>query len=329
MEKRKPISFVGTGSYLPDNILTNADLEKMVDTSNEWIISRSGIHERRIVNDGVATSDIAAQASLKALENAGMKPEELDLIIVATVTADHSFPSTACLIQDKIGAVNAAAFDLSAACSGFVYGVVTAFSYIWSGIYKNILVIGAETLSKITDWQDRSTCVLFGDAAGAVIIQPDDNGMEVLYHELGADGSGSHMLEVPAGGSRQPASEETVAMRQHYIKMKGNELYRWAVNTMKDLLVKAVEKSGITVDDIAYIIPHQVNIRIIDASLKRLGLSRDKVVINLDKYGNTSAASIPVALDELSRAGKIKKGDIVIFVAFGSGLTWSLCTVRW
>ncbi len=329
VEAKKTIKVIGTGSFLPDKVLTNSDLEKMVETSDEWIVTRSGIKERRLVGSNTSTSDIAAAAATSALKNANLTPDKLDLIIVATVTADYVFPSTACLVQDKIGAVNAAAFDISAACSGFLYGLITASSFLWSKVHQRVMVIGAETLSKITDWTDRSTCVLFGDGAGAVILELGNGGFEMLDYCMGADGSGSSLLEVPAGGSVCPASPETVENHMHFIKMKGNELYRWAVNKMKNLLDDAIERSGITVEDIAYIIPHQVNIRIIDAALKRLDLSRDKVIINLDKYGNTSAASIPIALDELSRSNGIKKGDVIIFVAFGSGLTWASCTVRW
>ncbi len=331
MEQISTIQVTGTGSFLPDSVLTNQDLEKMVDTSDEWIITRTGISERRIAKNGLTTSDMAAMAAQKALEKAGRKPEEIDVIIVATVTSDYMFPSTACLVQKKIGAVNAAAFDLSAACSGFLYALISGFAYINSGCYKNVLIIGAESLSKITDWTDRSTCVLFGDGAGAVVLEQNNisNATKVLYKCLGADGSGSYMLEVPAGGTAKPASAETVNNREHYIKMKGNELYKWAVNKMKDLVEESIVKSGISCEDIKYIIPHQVNIRIIEGALKRLNIPIEKVIINLDRYGNTSSASIPIALDELNRNGNLKKGDIIVLVAFGSGLTWAACTLKW
>lgn len=331
MERITKIQVTGTGSYLPSSVLTNHDLEKMVDTSDEWIISRTGISERRVAHNGLTTSDMAAMAAKNAIEKAGRKPEEIDVIIVATVTADYMFPSTACLVQNKIGAQNAAAFDLSAACSGFLYALIAGISFINSGCYKNVLIIGAESLSKITDWTDRSTCVLFGDGAGAVLLEADKyaNTTQVMYKCLGADGSGSYMLEVPAGGTAKPASTDTVKNREHFIKMRGNELYKWAVNKMKDLVEDAISKSGISADDVKYIIPHQVNIRIIEAALKRLNIPIDKVVINLDKYGNTSSASIPIAIDELNRAGKLKKDDIVVLVAFGSGLTWASCTLKW
>jgi len=331
VEQISTIQVTGTGSFLPDSVLTNQDLEKMVDTSDEWIITRTGISERRIAKNGLTTSDMAAMAAQKALEKAGRKPEEIDVIIVATVTSDYMFPSTACLVQKKIGAVNAAAFDLSAACSGFLYALISGFAYINSGCYKNVLIIGAESLSKITDWTDRSTCVLFGDGAGAVVLEQNNisNATKVLYKCLGADGSGSYMLEVPAGGTAKPASAETVNNREHYIKMKGNELYKWAVNKMKDLVEESIVKSGISCEDIKYIIPHQVNIRIIEGALKRLNIPIEKVIINLDRYGNTSSASIPIALDELNRNGNLKKGDIIVLVAFGSGLTWAACTLKW
>lgn len=329
MQEKRVIKVVGTGSFLPTKVLTNFDLEKMVDTSDEWIISRSGIRERRIAENGMTSSMMATNAAKQALNSANMRADELDLIIVATVTADHIFPSTACLVQRNIGAVNAAAYDISAACSGFLYGLSSAVSFLWSGLYKNVMIIGSETLSKITDWKDRATCVLFGDGAGAVIIRSAQAGSEILYQSIGADGTGAHMLELPAGGSAQPSTIDTVQNRLHFIKMKGNELYKWAVNKMKDLVEDAVKKSNISIDDISYIIPHQVNIRIIEGALKRLGIPIEKVVLNLDRYGNTSAASIPIALDELSRNGGLKKGDIIVLVAFGSGLTWASCTIKW
>ncbi|MDX9703072.1 MAG: beta-ketoacyl-ACP synthase III [Candidatus Auribacterota bacterium] len=329
MEKKSGIKIVGTGSFLPEKVLTNHDIEKIVDTSDEWIVTRSGISERRIIDDSMATSDMASIAAKRALDNAGLKPEDLDFIIVATVTADHYFPSTACLVQKNIGAVNAAACDVSAACSGFVYSLVTGIAFLNSKVGDRIMVIGAEALSRITDWEDRSTCVLFGDGAGALIIERCEKGSEVLYFSLGADGTGSDLLEIPAGGSRKPASMQTVENREHYIKMKGNELFKWAVKKMRDLVADAIKQSGLTKDSLTYVIPHQVNIRIIDAALKRLKVPIEKVVLNLDKYGNTSAASIPIALDELNREGKLKKGDNIIFVAFGSGLTWASCVMKW
>ncbi len=330
MGESNTIQFIGTGSYLPPKVLTNNDLEKMVDTSNEWIVTRSGIKERRITDENTATSDLAAKAAKNALDNASLKPEDIDLIIVATVTPDYPFPSTACMVQKKIGAVNAAAFDLSAACSGFLYALSVGASMLNCGGYKNIMVIGAEALSKITDWKDRSTCVLFGDGAGAVIIRSsDDSGSRILYSELGAEGEGEDLLKVPAGGSAMPASSETVKNRDHYIKMRGNELFKWAVKKMGCLVVDAVKESGLSPDDVKCIIPHQVNMRIITAAMRKTSIPVEKVILTLDKYGNTSAASIPIALDEANREGKLKKGDVVVFVAFGSGLTYASMVIRW
>jgi len=329
VEQKLGVKIIGTGSYLPPKVLTNKDLEIMVDTSDEWIVTRTGIHERRIVDKNTSTSDIAVKAAREALKNADVDAEEIDAIIVATVTSDYVFPSTACLIQDKIGAVNAAAFDISAACSGFLYSLTIGVAFLKLQNFKKVMIIGAETLSKIADWEDRATCVLFGDGAGAVIIEASDNGSEFLDIFLGAEGNGWDLLSIPAGGSRTPTSIDTVNNKGHYIKMKGNELYKWAVKTMKNLIADSIQRAGITYDDVKYIIPHQVNIRIIDAALKRLKMADDKVVINLDKYGNTSAASIPIALDHLNCAGKINKGDILIFVAFGSGLTLASTIIKW
>ena len=329
MDQKLGVKIIGTGSYLPPEILTNNDLEKMVDTSNDWIVTRTGIHERRITDENTSTADIATKAAQEALKKANIDPKELDVIIVATVTADYTFPSTACLIQNEIGAVNAAAFDISAACSGFLYALTIGVSLLHRNSLNKIMVIGAETLSKITDWEDRATCVLFGDGAGCMIIEGSEGGALILDQNLGADGTGWDLLTVPAGGSKKITSIDTVKNKEHYIKMKGNELYKWAVNKMKCLIADAVERVGISYDDVKYIIPHQVNIRIIDAALKRLKFPSDKVVIHLDKYGNTSAASIPIAIDELNRSGQLKKGDIIILVAFGSGLTWASTTIKW
>ncbi|MCB1195144.1 ketoacyl-ACP synthase III [bacterium] len=329
MKQFSSIKIAGTGSFLPDKIVTNADLEKIVDTSDEWIVTRSGIKERRIAENGVTTSYMSSKAALRAIDAAGLKPSDIQMIIVATVTPDHLFPATACLVQEAIGANNAAAFDLSAACSGFVSALSVGSSFIESGLYDNVLIIGADTLSKITDWQDRSTCVLFGDGAGATVLRRSDKGSRILYQTMGSDGSGSDLLVVPAGGSGMPASEETVKNRDHFIKMKGNELFKWAVKKMKDLISDAIEATNISVDDIKYIVSHQVNIRIISAALKRLEIPLEKVEINLDKYGNTSSASVPIALDELVRRNVIKKGDKVLMVAFGSGLTWATFLIEW
>jgi 3-oxoacyl-[acyl-carrier-protein] synthase III len=320
---------LGTGSFVPPNIITNEDLEKMVDTSDEWIVSRTGIKERRVVDKNVATSDIAAIAAQRAIKDAGIDAKDLDLIIVATVTPDMSFPSTACLLQDRLGAVNAAAFDLEAACSGFLYGIITAKQFIITGTYKNILVIGAECLSKIINWKDRNTCVLFGDGAGAAVLGRVEEGYGILSNCLGADGAGGQFLSLKAGGSRLPASVETVEQGLHYVSMKGNEVFKFAVKIMASAAEEAVNKAGLTADDIDYLVPHQANIRIIDAARKRLKLDENKVYVNLDRYGNMSSASIPVALDEAVHSGKIKKGHNIVMVGFGGGLTWGSCLMKW
>ncbi|WP_255813294.1 beta-ketoacyl-ACP synthase III [Acidaminobacter sp. JC074] len=319
--------FLGTGSCLPEKEVTNFDLEKIVDTNDEWIRTRTGISSRRIADDQTATSDLAYGASLKAMEAAGVTAEELDMIIVATITPDNSFPSTACTLQDKLGAVNASAFDVSAACSGFVYASTVAMQFVESGAAKNILVVGAETLSKILDFTDRNTCVLFGDGAGAAIIGPVESG-GIVAMELGAKGSGGKFLSQPAGGSRMPATKETVDNRLHYIKMDGSEVFKFAVRIMASSSQKVIEKAGWNMDELDYLVPHQANIRIINSAGKKLKLPADRVHVNLDKFGNTSAGSVPIALDEAVRSGKIKKGDKVVLVAFGGGLTWGALAVE-
>lgn len=323
------VKIIGTGSSLPDDIMTNFDLEKIVDTSDEWIKSRTGIRERRIAKDNEATSDFALKASKKALEMAGITAEDLDLIIVATITPDMGFPATACIVQEKLGASKAAAFDLEAACSGFLYATTVGEQFIKSGAYKYVLVIGAETMSKILDFKDRNTCVLFGDGAGAVVLSPSNDESGIKSFELGADGRGGKFLDMPAGGSRLPATEETVKDRLHYLRMDGSEVFKFAVRTMGTSSLNVIKKAGLTVDELDYLVPHQANIRIINSALKKLKLPIEKVKMNLDKYGNTSAASIPIALDEAVREGNIKKGDNVVLVGFGGGLTWGACLIKW
>ncbi len=320
--------FLGTGSCLPDNEVTNFDLEKIVDTNDEWIRTRTGISARRIADDQTATSDLAYGAALKAMEAAGITAEELDMIIVATITPDNSFPSTACTLQDKLGAANASAFDISAACSGFVYATTIAKQFVESGAAKNILVVGAETMSKILDFTDRNTCVLFGDGAGAAIIGPVENG-GIVAMELGAKGSGGKFLSQPAGGSRMPATQETIDKRLHYIQMDGSEVFKFAVRIMASSSINVIEKAGWAIEDLDYLVPHQANIRIINSAGKKLKLPMDRVHVNLDKYGNTSAGSVPIALDEAVRSGKIKRGDKVVLVAFGGGLTWGALAVEY
>lgn len=319
----------GTGSYLPERVLTNADLEKMVDTSDEWISTRTGIKERRIVNEDQAASDLAYEASKKAIQAAQVKPEELDMIIVATITPDMVFPATACVLQEKLGVKGIAAFDLEAACSGFLYGISIGSQFIATGMYNNILVVAAEALSKIIDWKDRSTCILFADGAGAVILKPSSDNSRIISSYLGADGTGADLVGVPAGGSRLPASQETVRDGQHYMKMKGNGLFKRAVKVMVQAIDISLEKSGLTYDEIDFFIPHQANIRIINAVARRIGIDKDKAYVNLDQCGNMSAASVAVALDQAVREGKIKKGDKVLLTCFGGGLTWASLVIEW
>lgn len=319
---------LGTGSAMPERVLTNADFEKMVDTSDEWIVSRTGIRERRIAEAGEATSDYATIACKRALERANIDPMDLDHVICATVTPDMMFPSTASIIQDRLGAKNAGAFDLSAACSGFLYGVSVASALVEAGRCKYVVVVAADLLSRITDYTDRSTCVLFGDGAGAVVIGavPEDRGF--LAFDLGSDGGGGKFLHQPAGGSRIPASHESVEAKQHFLKMEGQETFKFAVRAMGSSTEKVLDRAGLTKDDIDLLVPHQANIRIIDAAAKRFGVPEEKVVVTIHKYGNTSASSIPIALDEAVREGRAKQGDTIVMVGFGGGLTWGATAVR-
>jgi len=323
------VGIIGTGSYLPEQEMTNFDLEKIVDTSDEWIRTRTGIESRRIADENTATSDLAYKAAEKAMEAAGVTADQIDLIIVGTLTPDHIIPSTACIVQEKLGAKNAAAFDLEAACSGFVYGLTIAQQFITTGMYEHVLVIGAETMSKILDFEDRKTCVLFGDGAGAVVLGPVGENRGIMSMDLGADGSGGPALMVPAGGTRMPATAQSVLDRLHYLTMDGSEVFKFAVRTMPMTSQRAIEKAGLTVDDIDFLVPHQANTRIIKSALKRLKFPMEKVYINLERVGNMSAASIPVALDEAVRAGKIKENDNVVLVGFGAGLTWGSCVINW
>jgi 3-oxoacyl-[acyl-carrier-protein] synthase-3 len=326
-------SIIGTGSYMPEKVLTNDDLSKIVDTSDEWITTRTGIRERRIAAEGQATSDMAAEAARRALADAGVAPEEVNLIVVATVTPDMFFPSTACLVQKKIGASNAVCFDISAACSGFLYALQVARHFINTGNRTTALVIGAEKLSSLINWQDRNTCVLFGDGAGAVVIrraEGDENARgRVLSTVMGSDGNLADLLKVPGGGSACPITAENALSRPNTIHMEGRETFKHAVTRMCQASEQALEMAGLKKEDITLIIPHQANLRIIQAIADRLGLPHDKAFINLDKYGNTSAATIPVALDEANRAGRLKRGDILLLVAFGGGFTWASSVVRW
>ena len=320
---------IGIGCYLPEKKLTNQDLEKMVDTSDAWITERTGIKTRHIAAPDQATSDLAYEASLKALADAKTKPEELDMIIVATETPDYKYPSTACLLQAKLGAKNAACFDLSAGCSGFVYALGIGSQSIVSGLYKKILLVGAETLSRIINWTDRNTCVLFGDGAGAAVLGRVDDGYGVLSLELGADGTGGEHLIQPAGGSRNPTTHETVDAYGQCVHMDGQDVFKFAARKMPAACKKVLQKAGMTIDDIALLVPHQANLRIIDNAIDRLKIDRDRVWINIDKHGNMSAACVPVCLTEAQEAGRLKKGDNVIMVAFGAGLTWAGALVKW
>lgn len=320
---------LGTGSSLPEKVLTNADLEKIVDTSDEWITTRTGIKERRIASENEALSDFAIVAAKNAIDMAGVKPEEIDLILVATVTADMLFPSTGCIVQHKIGAINAAAFDFQAGCTGFVYGLSIADQFIKTGAAKKILLIGGEVLSKVTDYKDRTTCVLFGDGCGAVVLSAESGENGILSTSIHSDGSMADFIEMPAGGSRIPASVNSVEQRLHFIKMKGNETFKVAVRRIESACRESLEKANLPAESVRWFIPHQANVRIINAVAERLGWPPETLYMNIERVGNTSAGSIPIALDEVVRSGKIKDKDIILFSAFGSGLTWGSAVVRW
>ena len=329
MEKGYKASITGVGSFLPEKVLTNDDLSKTLDTTDEWITKRTGIRERRIVENGVAVSDLAVEASLRALDDANVLPTEVDLIITSTITPDCLFPSTSCYIQEKIGARNAGSFDLLAACAGFVYALSVAKSFVASGAMKTVLVVGAECMSKITDYTDRSTCILFGDGAGAVVVQQGNGGREIVSTHLGSDGSQAEILRLPAGGSKLPASHETVESGLHYIKLRGKEVFRQAIINLVDVVTKAAADNNMQVEEFDMVIPHQSNIRIIEAAMERLGLPMEKAYVNIDRYGNTSSASIPIAIDEIEKGQLLNSGDTVILVAFGGGLTWGSSVIEW
>ncbi len=326
---RRSASIVATGAYLPSRVMTNADLEKIIDTSDEWILTRTGIRERRIADEGELTSDMGARAAEQALQQSGIDPKSIDLIIVATCTPDTVFPSTACHIQHKIGATRAAAFDLQAACSGFLYALVTAEQFVAAGAYQTVLVIGAEKLSSIINWQDRNTCVLFGDGAGAVILQHRPGARGLLAYDLGADGAQTEILSLPAGGCRMPITHQVLDERLHFLQMSGKEVYRYAVSAMNRSAENCLEKAGCKPEDLRWIVPHQANFRIIEAVAQRLNVSMEHFIINLDRYGNTSSACLPIALHETSMAGNLKQGDLILMVAFGGGLTWASTVLEW
>lgn len=320
---------IGTGSCLPEKVLTNFDIEKIVETSNDWVIERTGIISRRIATEDEAASDFAYEASVKALEASGVKPEELDLILVGTFTGDAPFPTVGNILQARLGAHNAVGFDLSATCSGFLYVLSVVDAYIRSGRYKKVLAVGVDVLSKFVDWSDRGTCVLFGDGAGAAVIVPSNDGSGLIDVNIGSDGTLGNILYLPGGGSRIPPSKNSVEGGDHFLKMNGNEVFKVAVKTMERISVEILERNNIDPDEIAIMVPHQANVRIVQAVAKRLNMPMEKVFINLDKYGNTSAGTIPIALDEALMEGRIKKGDLILMAAFGGGLTWASALMRW
>jgi 3-oxoacyl-[acyl-carrier-protein] synthase-3 len=322
-------SIAGVGSYVPEKVLTNADLEKLVDTSDEWITTRTGIKERRISAKDEFTSDMAAKAAQRAMKMAGVTASQIDLIIVATITPDMPFPATACFVQQKIGAKRAAAFDLEAACSGFIYGLEIGQQFIMSRTYDTVLVIGAEKLSAITDWKDRNTCVLFGDGAGAAVLQNRENSHGLLTALMGADGGKANLLFMPGGGSRCPATKDSVDARLHFLRMSGKETFKNAVQAMCSAAQEVLRRCEVDISRIKCVIPHQANRRIIDAVGKRLGATPEQMFINVNRYGNTSAASVAIALDEAVTSGKIQRGDLILLVVFGAGLTWGAAVIEW
>jgi 3-oxoacyl-[acyl-carrier-protein] synthase III len=326
---QRTVSIVGTGSYVPDKVLTNDDLTRIVDTSDEWITTRTGIKERRVAGEDELTSDMATKAALKALEQAKISPDQIDLILVATATPDMLFPATACFVQKKIGAVNAACLDISAACAGFLFGIEIAQQFITSHTYDVVMVIGAEKLTSITNWTDRNTCVLFGDGAGAAVLRHRGSTHGVVSTHIGSDGRFSDILFMPGGGSRTPITAENAHMNLVTIHMTGKEVYKQAVIAMLDASRKALEKAGLTIDDISCVIPHQANLRIIEGIADRLKIPIEKFYVNLDRYGNTSAAAVAIALDEANRSGRIKPGDFILMVVFGGGLTWASTVIEW
>ncbi len=329
MKMKWAVEIAGTGAYVPERVVTNEDFTKRLDTSDEWIVQRTGIRERRIVAPGEGTLALSVNASRQALAEAGLQPEEIDLIVIATATPEHPLPSTACELQAALGCGWIPSFDIAAACAGYVYAMVSAAQFLDCGMATKALILGAETLTSITDMEDRGTAILFGDAAGAAILQPtDDPNKGILAARLGADGARAKAVWVPGGGSAEPASIKTVNERLHYMKMKGRAIYKFAVNMMHSLVRDTAEDAGVSLDDLAYVIPHQSNLRIIESAVSRLGIPMDKVAINIDRYGNTSAASVALAFHEARETGRIKSGDLVMFVAFGAGLTWGSALLR-
>lgn len=329
MNALRKVGILGTGRYLPERVLSNHDLEKMVETSDEWIFTRTGMRERRIAADDQATSDLCIEAGKRALEDAGVSPEEIDLVIVATITPDHLVPSTAAIVQHGIGCRNAGAFDLAAACSGFVKSLGSAYGLISSGVMNKVLIIGAESMSRILDYTDRTSCILFGDGAGAAVIGADASQGEILHVSMGADGSGAPLMRVFAGGSRRPVDQEALDQRLHKLKMRGNETFKFAVSAFRSLVERQMEACDFGPDELGVVIPHQVNYRIIETALKKLEVPEERIFMNLEKYGNTSGASVGIALDEARREGRIPKGKYCSLIAFGAGLTWGSALLRW
>ncbi len=316
------------GVHVPERVLTNDEISQFLDTSDEWITTRTGIHERRIARVDEAASDLGEVAARRCLESGGLDASEVDLVVVTTISPDHIMPATASIVADKIGAHRAGAFDVQAGCTGFVYGLAIATAFVSADIYENVLVIGAEVLSKMVDWEDRTTCVLFGDGAGAVLVQPTDNG-SIFSFDLGNDGSGARKLVVPAGGTRMPASFETVRERDHAMHMAGSEVFKFATRTVVDSCRRVLSDAGTAVEEVDLFVPHQANIRIIESASRRLGMQESQVFANLDRYGNTSCASIPICLHEAGESGRLKKGDTLLMAGFGAGLTWGSCLTRW
>jgi 3-oxoacyl-[acyl-carrier-protein] synthase-3 len=328
MTSRVRAAVYGSGSYVPQQVLTNAKLAEMVDTSNDWIVDRTGILERRIAGEDEATSTMAIQAGLAACQDADFDPQELDLILVATVTPDHQFPSTACLVQSALCAENAACLDLSAACSGFIYGLSCASAYLISNMYRNVLLIGADTMSRCVNFEDRRTCVLFGDGAAAVLMKPARNGSGMLHCCLGADGTQGDLVKLPMGGSREPVHAEGLAQGRQYVHLEGPAVYRFASRKLVELVQRVVSESRLSMSDISLVVPHQMNLRILESAMQRIDIPEDRWYVNLQRYGNTSAASVPLALDEARRQGRIQSGDLVVVVGLGAGLTWGAAVLK-
>lgn len=323
--ERLPVTLLGTGCAVPSRVMTNADFAKYLDTSDEWIVARTGIRERRVATDGETTAPLATSAGRMALAEAGVRPEEIDLVICATITPEVPFPATSCFVQRDLGLVNAAAFDLSAACSGFIYALVAASKFLQGGRWNTALIIGADCMSRVSDQMDRGSCVLFGDGAGAAVIRRSSAGeaKALLHHRMHADGKGADLLYVPAGGTRRPASAETVAARQHYLTMNGREIYKFAVTRMQEIIEQTLCEAGVRPEQVDLVIPHQSNLRIIESARQKIGWPTEKMFVNIDRYGNTSAASVGIGLDEARKSGRVREGNLVLLVAFGAGLTWA------